>query len=1099
MRLLIVCHGDALPGARVLGHSFRAACPDSSSTVIVAEQAADLGIESFGALASMFSARDLARALVPFALARAMEGESEPVMALAPDARVLSDLAPVDDALASAAAVLVPRHLQLNPMAPEEPVFDDGFIALAGEEGRRLATWWGEQVLHEGPDTAWLDYLPAVSERVALLRDRGCAVAPWNFGERALERDGDGRLLSGGAPVRWLRLPGVRPDTPSALEGARVSEHPELRELVVRHAAELARERTPAAANPYERTASGIELDDRLRRLYAHGRRKGALTRDVFDAAGAAEFVAWLREPDVGAVSRYLCDIYRERADLQQQYPDLRRPEDRDGFHGWAIVHGRDELRIPDALLPPEPAGLRVPPEPPQRKVSPPWGVNVAGYFQSELGVGEAARRVVEALDAAHVPVLPVQGSVVPPSRRGQDFGSVGAVAPFAINLVCVNADGLPAFARDVGPAFFANRYTIGHWAWEVTLFPERWHEAFSYLDEVWVHSDHLLDTLAAVSPIPVRKLRMPVEVPPPPLLSRAELGLPEGTLFYFMFDYHSVFERKNPLALVEAFKRAFAPEDGMQLVLKCINAPSDPANHERLLLAAAERQDIRVIDRYVTATERDAMLAACDCYVSLHRAEGFGFTIAEAMYLGKAVIATGYSGNLDYMPPETGWLVPYELAPIGEGHDPYPPEGVWADPDLDAAAAAMRAVADDREEAQARGMRAAAVIRANHSPAAAGQVMAQRLETIRLDVAVRVRSVDEEAVERARTLAAPLRERLAAGPDAFIPPDAGRLRRFGRRALLRALRPLSGYQTAVDDAVARAIEEGALDAERRGEQARLDQFALYASALARARRTQAESEAERRRLTSRAAATEAGVAEVRTGLRALPYTAGDPFEYFAEPVAGRVQGFRDNPVGEAEEAEDYRYFEDVFRGPRERVAGLVEPYVELLHGRAPVLDFGCGRGEMLEALAAAGIEARGVDSDEGMAAQARALGLDVKVGDGIAYLDGLADRSLGAVFSCQVIEHLSYDALRALLRLSRAKIREGGLLIAETVNPHALHAMKAFWTDPTHQHPLFPEVMLTLCAAAGYRSAYVCHLHGVRDVEQDRFHQSSFAVVATV
>ena len=1090
---MIVCDRAALGGARVLERSFRTENPGSEADLIVAEEAAGLGIADYGVLSSMYGPPDLARALVPFVLGRALDDRAGAVATLAPDARVLRDLGPVEDALTGAAACLAPRHLQPEAVGPGEPVFDDGFVALAGDEGRRLSAWWAEQVMREGLEGAWLDRLPALSAQVVVLRDPGCAVAPWNLAERPLEQGRDGRLMTGNVPVRWLRLPGLRANGAGVLEGARVSDHPALRELVLTHAADLAEEPPSKRSDPPVQTASGLTLDARLRGLYTRGRREGALTRSLFDPAGAAAFLEWLREPEVGDVSRYLHDVYREAPNLQQIYPDLRSPDDRDGFHGWAIVHGAHEVPIPEVLLPPHPSSLRE--QDPGMRISPPWGVNVAGYFQSELGVGEAARRVVEALDAAHVPSLPVQGSIVPPSRRGQDFGSVGTtIAPFAVNLICVNADGLPAFARDVGKPFFEHRYNIGHWAWEVTSFPERWKDSFSYLDEIWVHSDFLFEALAAVSPIPVRKFRMPVEVPPPLPLSRSELGLPEGRLFLFMFDYHSVFERKNPLGLIEAYTRAFAPEDGAALVIKCINSGTDPANHERLLMKAAERPDIHVVDRYVASAERDAMLAACDCYVSLHRAEGFGFTLAEAMSLAKPVIATAYSGTLEFMSPDTSWLVPCQLVPIGEGHDPYPAAGEWADPDLDAAAEAMRTVHEDPVAAAERGAHAAAAVREAHSPAAAGRTVTRLLGNVRLEVTTRAKGSDSQAVAEARDLAAPIRERVAAGADSLLPAGAGRFRRMGRRWLLRALKPLSSYQSSVDAAVAEAIEGAVLSAARRGEQARLDQLALYAGTLARARRLHADALVERRELLLAQSRT----SELSTALYGLPYLADDPFQFFDMPVAGRVWGFRESPAGEARPQDDYRYFEEVLRGPRERVAGLVSPYLDLLRDDAPVLDFGCGRGEMLELLRDAGIEASGVDSDESMVAEARALGLDVELDDGIAYLERQPDGALGAVFACQVIEHLPYEALTSFFSLSRRKLRDGGLLIAETVNPHALHALKAFWLDPTHQHPLFPEVVLTMSAGAGFGSAYVCHLHGVRDVERDRFNESSFAVVAT-
>ena len=229
---------------------------------------------------------------------------------------------------------------------------------------------------------------------------------------------------------------------------------------------------------------------------------------------------------------------------------------------------------------------------------------------------------------------------------------------------------------------------------------------------------------------------------------------------------------------------------------------------------------------------------------------------------------------------------------------------------------------------------------------------------------------------------------------------------------------------------------------------------------------------------------------------RAVPYTAGEPFEIFEHPIAGTVQGFREPPVA-AGPSERYRLFEDVFRGSRGRVAGLVEPYVALLQGHGPVLDIGCGRGELLEALGAAGLEATGVDTDEGMAAEARARGLDVTVGDALEHLRGMPEASLGAITAIHVVEHLEPGYLVELMALATTRLRPGGLFVAETSNPHAPFALKTFWVDLTHQHPIFPEVALVLAAAAGFGSGFVMYPRGQGLHERDRFTQDAYALVA--
>jgi 2-polyprenyl-3-methyl-5-hydroxy-6-metoxy-1,4-benzoquinol methylase len=233
----------------------------------------------------------------------------------------------------------------------------------------------------------------------------------------------------------------------------------------------------------------------------------------------------------------------------------------------------------------------------------------------------------------------------------------------------------------------------------------------------------------------------------------------------------------------------------------------------------------------------------------------------------------------------------------------------------------------------------------------------------------------------------------------------------------------------------------------------------------------------------------------LRADLNAVPYVAGDPFLQFASPV-GDVTGYRS--LGLAEDAASpYVGFEDLFRGPAERVTELQRPYLPLVAAHQPVLDIGCGRGEFLTLLASEDIAAKGVDNDPGMVARCQAEGLPVVLGDAIDYLGGVAEGSLGTIFCAQVIEHLPVAELRRLLDLAQQKLVPEGLFIAETVNPHSLPALKTFWVDLTHQHPIFPEVALAMCALAGFAPAYV-FAPGYRSFEAARFASTSYAVVAS-
>ena len=204
-------------------------------------------------------------------------------------------------------------------------------------------------------------------------------------------------------------------------------------------------------------------------------------------------------------------------------------------------------------------------PEPPHR------GVNVVGFFEAESGLGEVARRLAAALDSAGVPfaAIPYRDTL---GRQGHLHGlSLGDEAPYDTNLICLSADDLARFGARVGGAFFERRYSIGVWFWETSVFRAEDRAAARYLDELWVASDYVRQSVAAEVEIPVHVVPVPVEPPRGPLRTRTELGLPDAFTFLFVFDYWSG-ERKNPTAVVRAFVEAFRPGEGPILVLKSIH-----------------------------------------------------------------------------------------------------------------------------------------------------------------------------------------------------------------------------------------------------------------------------------------------------------------------------------------------------------------------------------------------------------------------------------------------------------------------------------------------------------------------------------------------
>jgi glycosyltransferase involved in cell wall biosynthesis len=352
-----------------------------------------------------------------------------------------------------------------------------------------------------------------------------------------------------------------------------------------------------------------------------------------------------------------------------------------------------------------------------------PPGLNVIGYFESPTGVGQSARSIAQAAEHAGIPITRIEASAAARSRAAEN--------PYDVNLFHVNADGAGATVEALGPALHAGRANIAYWYWESDLFPQRWRDRFDYFDEIWVASEFCRRSIAAASPVPVA-LVTPAVVVESRANAKASAGVdPSAFLFLTMLDALSVPERKNPVATVRAFARAFSGAREPSLLLLVSNADQEPGLLSSLREASrGARVEIR--EQTLTREGVETLFSACDAYVSLHRAEGFGFPIAEAMAAGRPVVATGYSGNADYLDESTGFPVRWTPFTLRERIRDYDAGTRWAQPDEDHAVAQMRRVYADREEGERRAARAQRSIAERYGREPAGSQIAARLENLR-------------------------------------------------------------------------------------------------------------------------------------------------------------------------------------------------------------------------------------------------------------------------------------------------------------------------------------------------------------------------------
>ena len=526
-----------------------------------------------------------------------------------------------------------------------------------------------------------------------------------------------------------------------------------------------------AARGPSSGASLGAEVEE------AAWQRLAATGHSDFRDLDEDEIAVLAAEAGVGSratplVPRLAVILHAQRADLQNIYPEPLGT-DRAAFARWFATYGRLEYDLRPELFRPvlrsmplrtalaaeiwwyrqrwrkrrqwrqwvgragpstslAVAGPRLESTGTAKIARP--GINVVGWAAAPTGVGEACRGTLVGLEHARIPhALWSLGRSASDEMRSGAAGDIGGHGlPFEVTLLHVNADMTEIVLGQLPQALLAGCYRIGYWFWELAHLPLAFAAAFRHLDELWAPSRFCLDAFRPLAPVPL--LWMPPAVAPPTEqpADRWQLGIPDGRfLFLSVFDALSVPERKNPLGLLDAFARAVASSSRpLHLLLKVNHLPAVPQLARRLRAAAAGLPVTLLADP-LSRAETNALTAACDAYVSLHRSEGLGLPLIEAMYLGKPVVATGYGGVTDFLDETTGWVVRHRLVPITEPCGPYPVGAVWAEPDVDAAAAAICSLAMGATDTAERTAAARRRVTELYAPAAAAERLGRELARI--------------------------------------------------------------------------------------------------------------------------------------------------------------------------------------------------------------------------------------------------------------------------------------------------------------------------------------------------------------------------------
>jgi glycosyltransferase involved in cell wall biosynthesis len=355
-------------------------------------------------------------------------------------------------------------------------------------------------------------------------------------------------------------------------------------------------------------------------------------------------------------------------------------------------------------------------------------GVNLLGHFRYPSGLQQVVHATAKAFEAVRLRTSLRDLPTEYPSDLS-DRTPYHGVELFDATVYCasVNTPAEAHLSRS-GLHLRPGVRRVAVWYWETEEVPETIPEYPVPFDEVWAPTRFIADAFRKRVKVPVVPMLPGLESPRFAPKPRGDFGLRDDRfVFLFTFDMASLMARKNPLATVAAFRRAFRRDEPADLVIKLARGSESPADLAALTAACAAN-DVRLTDEMMPRSDLLALMAACDCYISLHCSEGLGLGMAETMLMGKPVIATGYSGNLDFMTPGTSYLVGYERVPIPESVAQYPRGSHWAEPSVEHAAELMRRVYDRRDESKAVGERARAAVSELMSLEAFGRRMAAQL-----------------------------------------------------------------------------------------------------------------------------------------------------------------------------------------------------------------------------------------------------------------------------------------------------------------------------------------------------------------------------------
>jgi glycosyltransferase involved in cell wall biosynthesis len=777
--IVTICSGNYFPYARILFSSLKKYHPEASLFLCLADiqpetklgipeveiiPADRLAIPNFWDFAFRYDIMEFNTAVKPFVMQWLIEVKGfEEVVYLDPDIELFAPMTSVFKALAAGANFVITPHITQPSEGDEYPndlgvmkagIYNLGFIAVDNSlDAISFIHWWGRKLRfycfnqqYSGlfVDQKFVDLLPAFCDRVTILRDTNLNVAYWNLHQRKLEKTETGWLVDN-KPLVFFHFSGIDPNNPH-----RLSKHTErfqenlelpLQTIIERYLSQLKEfdyDREIKLKYAYGTFSNGVPITTIMRRCYR------SLNNSGLDNPFAT-FDKYLNQPAAllpanspGLITNLMYFFWQQRKDLQLAF-NLTNTNSSLNYTSWFIENAADsgiDSYFYNSVL--EFTNKRFNSSAIEHSISiETQQIGVIGYLKTETGVGQAGRMVARSCQKANLTVRGYNVSVNVMSRQ-KDSRLEDIIVDrlnAKVHIYKVNADQLPIVKKQVQKYLNRPQLTINMPAWELSKFPDKWIFNLRDIDEIWVESEFVCDSLRSVVSVPVIKMSPAIFVDDVVTLNRARFQIPDRSFaFHFNFDFASFSSRKNPQAVIKTYNIArekyFRDLDTV-LVIKARGYDPEGTSYQKLKDLVGEDRDVIIINEDLTHPEALGLMQCCDCYVSLHRSEGFGYTLAEAMLLNKPVIATNYSGTTDFINHDTGFPVDYQLIDLKPDEYPFAEGQKWADPDLDRAAWIMNYIVNNPQETKKVANAGRQHILENHSLAVVGQRYRDRLQEI--------------------------------------------------------------------------------------------------------------------------------------------------------------------------------------------------------------------------------------------------------------------------------------------------------------------------------------------------------------------------------